>query len=110
MNLISKKCVVCEGGIPPFTKAQIGQYLPEVKGWTVDADGKKISREFKFEDFKETMAFLNRVAGLAESEGHHPDIYLFYNRLKLELSTHAIKGLSENDFILATKINQLLPQ
>lgn len=68
--------------------------------------GKKITKKFKFKNFKEAMAFINKVAELAESEGHHPDIFIFYNRVKFELSTHAIGGLSENDFILAAKINK----
>jgi 4a-hydroxytetrahydrobiopterin dehydratase len=108
MDLISKKCVPCEGGVPSFTKEEAEKYLPEVSGWTLSEDAKKIFREFKFKDFKEAMRFVNAVADLAESEGHHPDIYIFWNRVKLELSTHAIAGLSENDFILAAKINTLI--
>ena len=75
-------------------------------GWT-SPDGKKIVREFMFKDFKEAMAFVNKVAAVAESENHHPDIYIFYNRVRLELSTHETGGLSENDFTLAKKINEL---
>lgn len=81
----------------------------EVNHWTLADDAKSISREFLFKDFKEAMAFINTVADLAESEGHHPDIHCWWNKVKLELSTHAIKGLSNNDFILASKINKLLP-
>ncbi len=105
MNLLNKKCVPCEGGTPPLTAEEIEKYLPEVSDWEVLED-KKINREFKFKDFKEAMAFVNKVADLAESEGHHPDICLHsWNKVRLELSTHAIGGLSENDFILAAKIN-----
>jgi len=107
MDLISKKCVPCEAGVPPMTKIEAEKYMPEVSGWLLADDGKKIFREFKFKDFKEAMRFVNVVADIAESEGHHPDIYIFWNRVRLELSTHAIGGLSENDFILAAKINAI---
>ena len=106
-NLLNKKCVPCEGGTLPLTTEEIVKYLPEVPSWEVSED-KKISREFKLKDFKEAVAFVNKVAELAESEGHHPDIYLHsWNKVRLELSTHAIGGLSENDFILAAKISKL---
>ena len=108
MNLLSKKCVPCEGGTEPLTNNQATEYLKEAPGWIISTDNSRIEREFKFKDFKESMAFVNKVADLAESEGHHPDIHVFYNRVRLELSTHAIGGLSENDFILAAKINQVV--
>lgn len=107
MDLTQKKCVACEGGVKPFTKEQAAEYLKETPGWRVLPDNLKIDREFKFKDFKEAMVFINKAGDLAESEGHHPDIHVFYNRVRLELSTHSIGGLSENDFILAAKINQL---
>ncbi len=108
IHLIGKKCVACEGGTPPFTPQQITEYRKEIaSSWEV-VDGKKLHREFKFKDFVETMKFVNKVADLAENEGHHPDLHIFYNRLVIELTTHAIKGLSENDFILAAKIEILL--
>ncbi len=94
--------------MPPLTKAQIAEYSPQAPGWKVSPDEKKITKEFKFKDFKESMAFVNKVAEIAESEGHHPDLYVFYNLVRLELTTHAAKGLSENDFILATKINAVV--
>lgn len=107
MNLLNKKCVPCESGTPPLTAEEIEKYLPEVPRWEV-FDSKKISREFKFKDFKEAMTFVNKAADLAESEGHHPDIYIHgWNKVRLELSTHAIGGLSENDFILAAKIGAI---
>ena len=92
----------------PLTQEQIQPYLPQVPGWEVVANEKKIKKEFLFKDFREAMAFVNRVAELAESEEHHPDIVISYNRVTLELSTHAAGGLTENDFILAAKINQML--
>lgn len=111
MNIIDlrkKHCVPCEGGMPPLNKEQIAHYAPNVPDWKVAGDDKKITKEFKFKDFKEAMAFTNKVADIAEAEGHHPDIYIFYNLVKFELSTHAVKGLSENDFILAAKIDALV--
>lgn len=80
----------------------------EVNGWDLADDAKSISKEFQFKDFKEAMVFINEVADVAEEQGHHPDIYCFYNKVKLELSTHAIKGLSNNDFIMAARINRLI--
>lgn len=108
MDLLSKKCVACEGDVPPMSKDESQTYLSQVLGWEMVDDGKKITKEFTFKDFKEAMAFVNNVANLAEHEGHHPDIYVFYNRVKFELWTHAVGGLSENDFIVAAKINNLL--
>ena len=108
LNLTSKVCVACEGGIPPFTPEQIEQYKKELKTpWKIEHDV-NLLQEFVFKDFKEVMMFVNKVAVLAEQEGHHPDIYIFYNKVRLSLSTHAIHGLSENDFILAAKIEMLL--
>jgi 4a-hydroxytetrahydrobiopterin dehydratase len=104
MDLTQKKCVPCEAGTPPLDAGVILELAKNVPVWKI-IDNKKLSREFKFKDFKEAMAFINRVAEIAETEGHHPDIYVFYNLVRLELSTHAVGGLSENDFILAAKID-----
>jgi 4a-hydroxytetrahydrobiopterin dehydratase len=108
MELHEQHCVPCEGGVPPLNpdtvKGMLGR-LPHP--W--QTDNSKIWSEFTFKDFKEAMVFVNKVAEIAESEGHHPDIYVFYNKVKLELSTHAIGGLSENDFILAAKIDKAAP-
>ncbi len=105
MDLTKKHCVPCESTMPPLDPDRVPHYLKYSPGWT-SPDGKKIVRVFKFKDFKEAMAFVNGVAAIAEEEGHHPDIYIFYNQVNLELSTHNIGGLSENDFILAAKINE----
>lgn len=103
--LKDKKCVPCEGGTPPLDSAKIEELLKEVPGWSV-IENKKIEREFKFKNFQLAMEFVNKVAEIAEKEGHHPDIFLHnWNKVKISLSTHAIKGLSENDFILAAKIS-----
>ncbi len=107
MDLTAKKCMPCNSGTPPLTAEEAERYLAELQGgWTV-IEHKKIQREFKFKNFKEAMAFVNRVADIAEHEGHHPDIYVFYNLVRLELWTHAVRGLSENDFIVAAKIDNL---
>ena len=106
MALTDKKCVPCEGGVQPFTESQINDYLAQLKTeWEVVAFI-KIKKQFKFKDFKEAMAFVNKIAEIAEKEGHHPDITINYNRVTIELSTHSIGGLSENDFILAAKIEE----
>lgn len=108
MDLTKKKCVPCEGGDPPLTKEQVDELMPQVKGWTLNKDGWLI-REFTFKDFAENMKFVNKVAEVAEQENHHPNIYVHsWNKLRLELYTHAINGLSENDFILAAKIDRLM--
>lgn len=107
MDLITKKCVPCEGGTPPLTKDEAEKYLKEVPDWEEDPKYKRVRRRFKFADFKEAMVFVNEVAELAEREEHHPDIHIAYNRVEIVLTTHAIDGLSENDFIVAAKIDQL---
>lgn len=107
-KLINKKCVPCEGWMKPLTRAQFEKHLPQVPDWTVVED-KKIEKDFKFKDFKEALAFINQVGTIAEQENHHPDINLHnWNRVNITLSTHAIKGLSENDFIMAAKIDLLI--
>ena len=107
MDLTTKKCVPCEGGVPPFTQEQIDVYRKEISGdWEV-LDGKKLFLKKKFEDFKTAMVFVNKVAEIAETDQHHPDIEIFYSIVKLTLWTHAIAGLSENDFIMAAKIDQI---
>jgi 4a-hydroxytetrahydrobiopterin dehydratase len=105
-DLTQKHCVPCEGGMPPLSPERVPNYLKYAPGWT-SPDGKTITREFTLKDFPEAMAFVNKVAAIAESEGHHPDMYIFYNKVRFELSTHAIGGLSENDLILAAKINKV---
>jgi 4a-hydroxytetrahydrobiopterin dehydratase len=108
LNLLSKKCVPCEGGSLPLGKDAIEKLLTQVAFWEVLND-KKLRRDFEFKNFKEAIDFVNKVAGLAESEGHHPDILIYgWNKVRIELWTHAIGGLSENDFILAAKIDALI--
>jgi 4a-hydroxytetrahydrobiopterin dehydratase len=109
VDLASKKCIPCEAGTPPLTPASVAELAKNTPDWKVVGD-KKLLREIKFKNFREAMAFVNRIADVAEAEGHHPDIYIFYNLVRLELSTHAIGGLSDNDFILAAKIDVLSPR
>ena len=105
--LTHQKCVPCEGGTKPMLETEYAQFLDRVPGWSV-LDQLKLQREFKFKNFKEALNFLNQVGAIAETEGHHPDLNLHsWNRLTITLTTHAIKGLSLNDFILAAKINEL---
>ena len=107
MELKNRKCVPCEGGIPPLNKVKIEAFQLLIdKRWEV-IEGKKIVKEYHFVSFKHTMDFVNKVAEIAEQEGHHPDLFISYDRCRLELWTHAIKGLSENDFILAAKIDEV---
>jgi len=107
MKLSEKKCIPCEGGMPAFTKTQITKYSHQLqKGWVV-LDNKKIQREFKFKNFVETMGFVNQVALIAQAEDHHPDMQVSYKKVIIELWTHAVGGLSENDFIMAAKIDEI---
>ncbi len=106
MKLTEQKCVACEGNVIPFVKEEAEILLRQIPGWSVSSDAKSINREYKFKDFKEALVFVNKVGEIAESEGHHPDIELGWGRVNITLSTHAINGLSNNDFILATKIDE----
>jgi len=105
-DLLSKHCVPCEGGTEPLARSAAEAYLTATPGWDLVLDEpSKLTRNLKFKDFVAAMQFLNRVADVAEEEGHHPDFSVSWNRVQLELTTHAIGGLSENDFIMAAKIN-----
>lgn len=107
-SLKSKSCKPCEGGVEAASRDEAERLLKELDGWTLDSQGRKISRGWQARDFVSAITFFNRVAELAEEEGHHPDLHLTgYRDIKIELSTHAIGGLSENDFILAAKIDDL---
>jgi len=105
MNLNEKSCKSCVTGSECLSASQITQLMPEVSGWSLEK--KKIARSFKFEDFKTALWFVNEVGQLAEQENHHPDIQLSWGKVVLELSTHSADGLTENDFIMAAKIDQL---
>jgi len=107
MRLVEKHCVPCEGGVPPLSRESAGGLLKQTPGWKLAKDGLSIKRDFKFKDFKSALDFVDKVGALAEAEGHHPDIELGWGRVKVTTFTHAVGGLSENDFILAAKINKL---
>lgn len=107
-ELASKHCGPCEGSVERFTPKQARSQLESIPGWQLTDDGSRIRKDWYVKDFASGMAFLTGVAGLAEREGHHPDVHLInYRHVRIELSTHAIDGLSENDFVLAAKIDRL---
>jgi 4a-hydroxytetrahydrobiopterin dehydratase len=109
-DLRQHHCVPCEGGTAPLNETEENNYYSAVPSWELlrNEEPHFLRKTFTFKKFMEAITFVNKVAELAESEGHHPDIYIFYNKVKMELHTHAIKGLSENDFIMAVKIDELV--
>jgi 4a-hydroxytetrahydrobiopterin dehydratase len=109
-GLAAKTCVPCRGGIPPLAQEEAGRMLASVPGWKMEENGTRLARRFEFEDFRKAMEFVNRVADLAEEQGHHPDIAIHWNKVDLVLWTHKIGGLHENDFILAAKVGRLLEE
>jgi 4a-hydroxytetrahydrobiopterin dehydratase len=106
MSLATKQCVPCQGGIPPLSRDTAETYLKDTPGWVLSADATRIQRKFKFRDFANAISFVNRIGELAESEGHHPDIAFGWGYCTVTLYTHKIKGLHENDFIMAAKMNE----
>jgi len=112
-HLTKGHCVPCEGGTAALEPEEIAKYLSLLKTeWSVVEDpsvnsGRAIEKKFKFKDFKEAMSFVNKIAEIAEEQGHHPDVGIYYNKVNIALTTHAINGLSTNDFIMASKIELL---
>jgi 4a-hydroxytetrahydrobiopterin dehydratase len=109
-DLLKKKCVPCEGGLIPFDISQIHKYQKKVDGWNIANNDKKIyflEKNFEFKNFEESQNFINKVGKISEEEGHHPDISFGWGYAKINITTHAIEGLCENDFILAAKIDQI---
>jgi 4a-hydroxytetrahydrobiopterin dehydratase len=107
-DLTKQKCVPCEGNAMPLNQIEAEVMLKNIEDWVLAFDSKSISRKFIFSDFKRALAFVNKVGEIAEVEQHHPDIHLVdYKFVEVVLSTHAIDGLSQNDFIVAAKINEL---
>jgi len=112
-DLLNKKCVPCEGGAMPLTWDEVEPLMIKIPGWNISSDtdpsegltNPRIYKEYKFKDFIGAINFVNHVAEIAELENHHPDIHINYNKVLLELWTHAIGGLSENDFIVAAKVD-----
>lgn len=108
-GLHAKKCLACEGGVKPLTKDEKRNFLKQINSdWAVDSEFTEIQRNIKFKNYYETMAFVNAVAWMAHHENHHPDLEVGYNHCLVRYSTHAMKDLTENDFICAAKVDQLL--
>ncbi len=109
-ELFEKKCVPCEGGVPALDISEIHKYQKKIDGWDVIKNEKNIyflEKKFKFKNFVESQKFVNEVSRISEEEGHHPEILFGWGYAKINISTHAIEGLSENDFILASKIDKI---
>jgi 4a-hydroxytetrahydrobiopterin dehydratase len=107
-DLTHRHCRACEGGVPALSADEVREHLRAVPHWRLSDDGKRIRRDWRVKDFATALDFFRRVGEVAESEDHHPDLHLTgYRNVVLELSTHAVGGLTENDFILAAKIDQL---
>jgi 4a-hydroxytetrahydrobiopterin dehydratase len=104
-NLSEKRCVPCEGGVDKLTTGEIDALMVEIPKWSLD--GEVLTRQFAFENFEQALAFTNQVGAVSEAEFHHPEITLNWGRVDLRVWTHAIDGLSENDFILAAKFDRL---
>ncbi len=109
-ELLKKKCIPCESGVIPFDISEIHKYQKKVDGWVIKGNNEKkffLEKDFKFKNFVESQNFINKVGKISEEEGHHPDIIFGWGYAKINIMTHAIEGLSENDFILAAKIDQI---
>lgn len=107
MHLAQKTCIACEGGVAPLSREEAEVLRQQTPLWQLQDDARALTREFRFPDFARALALVNAVGVLAETEGHHPDIQLSWGRVCISLTTHAILGLSENDFILAAKIDTI---
>jgi len=106
MGLSEKTCIPCRGGVAPLTPDEIKPLTSQVKQWNV-VNNHHVEKEFKFPDFKKALDFVNRVGAIAEEQGHHPDIYLAWGKARVTIWTHKIDGLTESDFILAAKIDEI---
>ncbi|PSJ56084.1 4a-hydroxytetrahydrobiopterin dehydratase [Pseudaminobacter soli (ex Li et al. 2025)] len=106
-SLAQKVCTPCRGGISPLTQKEAAVYLSQTPGWGLENEGRWLRRKFKFADFRESQSFIDKVGRLAEEQGHHPDICFGWGYATVSLQTHKIKGLHENDFIMASKISEL---
>lgn len=106
-ELVKQRCVPCEGGVARLTRDQAERLITQSPGWELSADAGEINRTFKFKNYHETLAFVNAMAWIVHAEDHHPDLEVGYSRCHVRYSTHAVKGLTHNDFICAAKINRL---
>jgi len=109
-ELLQKKCLACEGGIPALSPEQAQDLLKQLPHWELKEENRALLRHFQFKNFYRTMAFVNAIAWLAHQENHHPDLEVGYNYCRVRYSTHALNGLSENDFICAAKVSALLAE
>jgi 4a-hydroxytetrahydrobiopterin dehydratase len=109
-TLVGKSCTPCKGGIPPLTAAEAARFQAQVPTWELGDEAHRIEHTFRFKNFREALAFVQKVGELAEREGHHPDISFGWGYAKVALQTKKIKGLHENDFIMAAKIDRLVDQ
>lgn len=107
-DLTDKHCVPCEGGVDPIKRDEAQRLLADLPGWRLSEDGRMISRRFEFKGFYRTVSFINAMAWIVNRENHHPDFSAGYNYCEVGFTTHAIDGLSENDFICAAKVSALL--
>ncbi len=106
MELAEKKCIPCRGGVPPLKEPEIKPLLAELGGWKINGQG-HLEKSYAFENFREGFEFVKRVGEMAEEQGHHPDIFLAWGKVNLEVWTHKISGLTESDFIFAAKADKL---
>ena len=106
-DFVEKTCKPCEGGVAPLTKQEVDKFLEDIPGWQANDMGTEIHRVFEFKGYYKTIAFVNAIAWMANQENHHPDLEVSYNRCVVKYTTHAIHGLSENDFICAAKVSAL---
>jgi len=107
MSLDEKRCTPCEGNTPPLPENEEEKLFSQIQGWELKRDGiHRIEKQYSLKDFREAMLFVNKIAEIANTEDHHPDIFISYSKVRITLSTHAVNGLSENDFIVASKIDK----
>ena len=106
MGLAEQHCVPCRGGVPPLKGPELERFKGQVKGWEV-VNEHHLQKTYTFPDFQKALDFVNRAGAIAEQEGHHPDLYLSWGKARVEIWTHKINGLTESDFVLAAKIDQI---
>lgn len=108
-SLAERRCVPCEGDVPPLTADAIAPLLAQLEGWRIEdgGDHEQLVKTFRFPDFVQAVEFVNRITPVAEAEGHHPDLLVAWGRVRVQLWTHAAGGLTENDFILAAKVDRV---
>ena len=106
-GLSHKRCIPCEGGMPAFTRAQAEDLMAKVPDWKLSEDGTMLNRLYGFKDFAKALAFTNEVGKVAEAQWHHPDMSVSWGKVEVTFTTHSVHGLTENDFIMAAKVNDI---